>query len=217
MLKKLTITAYKDAGFSEQAGTYEVMINPAKYEQGYSIEYNKRNPVGAAGSSPKFSKVPAETVKFQLIFDSTGVVEGASTDLPSEIKKFQGLVYDYDGDIHSPYFVELTWGTTLFKGRLTSMQISYTLFKPDGTPLRAEVNVEFIEFLDARTIARIANKKSPDLSHVRIMRGGETLPLLCHQIYNDSSRYIEIAKVNKLKHFRNIPPGTQLYFPPLKK
>lgn len=218
MLKKLTITAYKDPGYSQQAGDpYEVSINPEKYEHSYSIEYNKADGAGSPGSSPKFEKVAAEKVKFQLIFDATGVVDGASTDLPSEIQKFKGLVYDYDGSIHSPYFVELSWGTALFKGRLTSMQINYTLFKPDGTPLRAEVNTDFEEYIDARTIARIADKQSPDLTHIRQVKDGDTLPLLCYDIYGDSSLYIQVAKQNKLSHFRDLKAGSKLLFPPLKK
>ena len=60
-----------------------------------------------------------------------------------------------------------------------------------------------------------ANRSSPDLSHMVQVRDGDTLPLLCHRIYNDCGRYLEVAKENKLANFRSLRPGTWLRFPPL--
>jgi hypothetical protein len=44
---------------------------------------------------------------------------------------------------------------------------------------------------------------------------GDTLPLLCFQIYQESKYYVEVARVNGLDDFRNLEPGRQILFPPL--
>ena len=58
-----------------------------------------------------------------------------------------------------------------------------------------------------------ANKSSPDLSHVVTVKAGDTLPLLCYDIYGSSNPYIKVAAVNGLTDFRDLQPGQQLMFP----
>jgi hypothetical protein len=49
-----------------------------------------------------------------------------------------------DPELHRPPTVRLTWGTGLtFKGIIEQVHTSFTAFKPDGTPVRAVVNVSF--------------------------------------------------------------------------
>jgi nucleoid-associated protein YgaU len=59
-------------------------------------------------------------------------------------------------------------------------------------------------------------KSSPDLSHLVTVKAGDTLPLLCCNIYGSSVYYLEVARVNGLAHFRDLAPGMQLLFPPLQ-
>ena len=55
------------------------------------------------------------------------------------------------------------------------------------------------------------------MSRLVTVKKGETLPYLCHRMYGDSLLVREVARLNELDSFRNIPEGTQLLFPPLKK
>lgn len=104
----------------------------------------------------------------------------------------------YDGENHEPNHVRLLGGSLIFCGRLESMSVEYTLFKPSGKPLRA-------------------NRSSPDLSHViEVKAGDDALPLLCDRVYKDCSCYLEVARVNHITHFRDIAPGRKLHFPPLR-
>jgi len=123
----------------------------------------------------------------------------------------------YDGDIHQPKFFKLVWGTALMKGICTTLNISYKLFNPDGKPIRAICKVTIRELIPEQLRVIEENNQSPDLTHYRIVKKGETLPLLCYRIYGDSKYYIQVAKVNKLSDFRNIQPGQQIFFPPISK
>ena len=86
-----------------------------------------------------------------------GIISGCD-DVMETIQEFKKHTYEYDGDIHSPYYLKLIW-SDLFKGReknrlfrckLTKLSITYKLFKPDGTPLRAELAATFKSVSDTR-------------------------------------------------------------------
>ncbi|UTW62265.1 LysM peptidoglycan-binding domain-containing protein [bacterium SCSIO 12741] len=215
-LEKMTIYAYSKPDFSSQVGSkFSVMINPNKYTHNHSISYNKETAQGAPGSSIKFDRIQPETVGFEFTLDATGVI--SSSPINDQIKTFKSLVYDYNGKVHESNYIVLSWGTLYFKCRLTKLDLTYTLFKPDGTPLRATVNVSFEEYTDARTLALEANKNSPDLTHERTVKSGDTLPLMCYRIYGSPAYYMDVAQANQLDDFRSLKPGQVLYFPPIDK
>jgi nucleoid-associated protein YgaU len=61
------------------------------------------------------------------------------------------------------------------------------------------------------------NNSSPDLTHYRVIKKGDTLPLMCYRIYGDSKYYIQVAKANKLSNFRHLKEGEEIFFPPIAK
>jgi nucleoid-associated protein YgaU len=105
----------------------------------------------------------------------------------------------------------------LFKGRCTALSIAYKLFDPDGSPIRATCKVTFKGSVEENLRVATENAQSPDLTHYHLVKAGETLPLLCYDIYGDSRYYPAIARINKLLNFRKLKEGDELYFPPLEK
>jgi hypothetical protein len=231
-LEKMVVIAYQKSNFSSEVGRLTVAINPEKYSHGYKICWNDVQAQGSPGGSPNFNKIPSDTLKFELVFDGTGVIPPRLPGLPvalpgvvpfledgvaAQIDAFKKLVFSYNGNIHSPNFLKLSWGTLLFKCRLQSMDIAYTLFKPDGTPLRARADATFIGYNDEVELALAAKKSSPDVTHVVTVKAGETLPLLCYRIYGSSALYPQVARVNGLVDFRALAVGSQVVFPPLQE
>jgi len=223
-LEKMVITAYSDQNFNSRVGSpFTVWINPGSYVYRYKILYNNRQAQGSNGPSPDFNRMGCDSVSFDLTFDATGVVPSplaGQPDAPSDgvvgqIAQFQGLVMNMNGRIHSPNFVKLSWAQLQFNCRMESLSITYSLFRPDGTPIRAKASVTFIGFTSETQLAKEANKSSPDLTHLVTVVAGDTLPLMCHRIYGSSLYYLEVAAVNGLNDFRRLVPGMQLVFPPL--
>ena len=91
------------------------------------------------------------------------------------------------------------------------------MFRPDGVPLRAVITAVFTDNSDDRTRVAMEQDQSPDLTHRRIVKAGDRLPALCHAIYGDPCFYLRVAEANGLDDFRQIAPGTELFFPPLEK
>jgi nucleoid-associated protein YgaU len=203
---------------------FEVTINPESYSRHYALAYTGTGrsglaPIGRAAPAAEFSRAEAERISFDLVIDGTGVVEAArGKPVSDEVARLRNIAYTYQGKEHEPSPVELNWGDELkaFRARLTSMSVDYTLFKPDGAPLRAKIRLEFIEALTPKEVAVEADNQSPDLTHLVRVRAGDTLPNLCQQIYKSPDAYLKVAAFNGLDGFRALEPNTILRFPPLR-
>jgi hypothetical protein len=246
-LEKLTLRAFKPHKADEPrqvsndaADSYTVQVNPSSYSLNCQLNYNYQRGQGFSKGDAKYDHSSPVHLEFEFLFDGTGVVPKPSTlgDIPlvgavasaisslsgdkpfevmEEIKKFDRLVYDYYGKIHRPRELLLVWGSLVLPCVLTSVAYRYTLFKEDGTPLRAVAKCSFCESIPAAEAARKDNRTSPDLTHLRDVQDGDTLPLLAYDVYGDGRFYLEVARVNKLVNFRSLRSSTRLSFPPLDK
>lgn len=231
---KVTIQTYKDNEFGEkQSVVFTALINPTGYSLTHKVEYNTENPEGANATDSKFIKKSPQILQLEFLFDGTGVTEDnpgnkllnkikgkktfSETTVEKQLKDFYSATGDFNGTIHKPYTVIVTWGKFKFEGSLTELTIDYKLFNSDGSPLRAIGKATFLESISKELAARMGNKQSPDLTHKRTVQAGDTLPLMTERIYGDSKYYLEVAKVNNLINFRQLKPGTELYFPPIEK
>lgn len=219
-LEKLTITAYKTADRSGWGSTFEAMFNPASYSQNYSIEWKRRQGINDLGAELEYTLSAPSELSFNLILDGTGVddyglVSWASQTVSERVQEFLDVTYTYQGSLHEPAYLLAEWGDLSFSCRLSSVDIKYTAFDRDGTPLRAELDVTLLSDIGVEKLAQEAGKTSPDLTHARVVRRGDTLPLLVSEIYGSSDHYLDVARFNGLDDFRNLTPGQQILFPPL--
>jgi hypothetical protein len=219
-LEKLTITAYKTADRSGWGSTFEAMFNPASYSQNYSIEWKRRQGINDLGAELEYTLSAPSELSFNLILDGTGVddyglISWASQTVSERVQEFLDVTYTYQGSLHEPAYLLAEWGDLSFSCRLSSVDIKYTAFDRDGTPLRAELDVTLLSDIGVEKLAQEAGKTSPDLTHARVVRRGDTLPLLVSEIYGSSDHYLDVARFNQLDDFRNLKPGQQILFPPL--
>ena len=217
-LEPMKITGYTDEEFQTafEGQPYSVMINPDSVKRQQNVEYNEQQPPDSSSGSQKYKSTPSDKLNFDIVIDCTGVVDAKRTDMAAEITALEKIVFTYNGDIHRPNFVKVQWGKTLtFKGVLTSFDVSYTLFKPDGSPLRAKISLSFSQYISPKTVGKLDGKKSPDISHLETVVQGMTLPQLCFKIWNDDSYYVQVAKYNDLNKFRNLKGSEKLIFPPI--
>jgi hypothetical protein len=194
---------------------FEALINPAGYSQTSSIVYAENQALGPGGEK-KYSKSKPDKIEFkELILDGTGVVEGTTSSVRTQIALLRKVAYDYKGSEHEAPVVEVSWGPLLFKARMDALKVNYTLFKPSGEPLRAKMDLAFTAYKSTEEVFRGASLESPDLTHLVEVKAGDTLPMLCYKIYKDSSYYLAVARLNQLHNFRQLQPGQLLRFPPL--
>jgi LysM repeat protein len=194
-------------------------INPSAYERSLTVDYTQDQTIGSNASTQSFKSMGQSDLKLTFFVDGTGVVKlpAGFTDVDDYIKKFTDLVTKYQGEIHRPYYLLIIWGTLKFTGVCSKIDIKYSLFNPQGKALRATIDITITQSKDYKTKIQEGANSSPDLTHLRTVNSGDTLPLMAYRIYGDSSYYIEVARVNGLNSFQDIKPGDQIYFPPIKK
>jgi nucleoid-associated protein YgaU len=233
-LTKVKITAYKSSGFEDDkklsSGEFKVLVNPEGYSRTYKIKYKDQQASGTKAKQMKFDKVEPEDIDLEFLFDKTGslpgtfkakdnagIVQESKEGIWPDIEQFKKVVYDYKGEIHQPPYLIIQWGELIFKCVLRDMTINFKLFRPDGTPLRASIKAKFTSTVENELRVRGQKDKSPDITHKRIVKAGDTLPLLCYQVYEEPGYYMQVAKANNLPNFRKLEEGIELFFPPIEK
>jgi len=141
-LELLVITGYKDEAFQQEVSgsPYTLMINPD------SLHWNREIAKNETGETSQVQKGKISTVnlKFDIVIDCTGIVDPTRIDLTSEIQNLEGQLYTRKNNVYQSNFVKVEWGQNIrFYSQLKSCHVSYTLFKPDGSPLRAKVSFVF--------------------------------------------------------------------------
>ncbi len=242
-LEKLRIEAFQNETYTGSPQfVFTTAVNPDKYTLGLKIELSEKKTINGIDPTQYVRTPPAE-IDFEFLFDDTGLIgsdvsftgtfksvtnplvpndinaDPASniTGVEANIQRFLQVVYNYDGQIHKPNYLRIIWGTLVLSCILSDLSLEYKLFAPNGKPLRAVAKAKFKSFMDAEKIAGEQQQNSPDLTHVRIVEEGDTLPLMTQRIYGDSKYYLEVARVNKITTFRELRAGTRIYFPPIQK
>lgn len=219
-MHELKFTAFKDEKYENKSGdtlSLPVIMELVKLDD--KITYNKDKQLGSIGGSVRFNKYDPKQLELKFIIDCTGVVEGTkkSDKVYHKVNALEDLLYTYNSEGHHPSYVIVSYAELIFKGVLQFMNTDYTLFSAKGIPLRATVRLSFKGAMCSEEERKKYSKQSPDMSRLITVKEGETLPYLCHKIYGDSLLVRQVARFNNLSGFRNIPAGTELLFPPLKK
>jgi LysM repeat protein len=227
-LAKLTIEACKDSKRADKCGApLEVQYNPETLAFKYETVFQNKQGIATSSAQARFSHSRSKQLDVKLMFDGTEVgYYDAQPSVAERVQTFFDVCYWLNGTIHEPAYLRLSWGrlplgdkgklATGFDCRLQSADIKYTALNRDGSPLQAELDAVFVEDIDPKKKATLDKLTSPDLSHRRVVKSGDTLPLLCREIYGSAEHYPRIAEVNGLDDFRLLIPGRELIFPPFE-
>jgi hypothetical protein len=210
----LLLTAYSDTNFSVSVGTFQMQVNPESYVRKIAVDYDDAQGMGTTGSAQRFRMRRPDVISFSFYLDGTGAI--SLINVREEIEAFQRFTVNYNGNIHKPNDLRLTWGKHLsFNCVLKSLDIEYLRFGKSGDPTRALLRCEFHEKVQDDIQAAQNRASSPDLTQSVFVADGDTLDNLCYKIYGDSKYYLEVANVNGIVNFRKLTPGQRLLFPPL--
>jgi hypothetical protein len=227
-LSKLTIKAFKKAERRERIdgkSVFEVQYNPETLTLHHESVFQEGQANGSTSGDPKFAHSRSKRLDVNLVIDGTNVGHVGFEQLrhvptaAEQIADFLAVCYQTHSATHEPAYLTLTWGKDVlgdtFDCRLQSADVKYTSFGRDGSALHAEITAQFVEALEPSKRAAKDKKESPDLSHRRLVRSGDTLPQLCLEVYGSAHHYVRVAEVNALDTFRTLQPGAELVFPPL--
>lgn len=225
-LIKVIIHAFDDERFKIKSSTspdpISLPINPESLNRNLKVTLNQQQGQGNQGTNPDYKGTEPEVIKLDFVLDETNSIQGykpigEKKFVKDQLKALMNTVYKMNCKTHRPNFLKIHWGSLVFPCILTDLALNYTLFKPNGDPLRIKVSTTFLEYLSQEERVAKECKKSPDLTHVKQVKAGDRLDWMTHQIYNNPKYLTQIARANGLTTFRKIKPGIELVFPPLEK
>ncbi|MCO6490979.1 MAG: hypothetical protein J5I98_21355 [Phaeodactylibacter sp.] len=194
---------------------FVAMFNPEQWASSEQFVYNDEQEEGTPEGVQRFNHIRSPELSFEILIDGTGA-SGEKKEVTAELESLNRTV-GFNGQEHRPNKLIIVWGTFIFQGVVESVDITYTLFRPNGTPLRAKVQLKFRRDTDSVTRVLDADLRSADLTHVRTLREGERLDQLCHAIYESPRFLLEVAAANGLTSFRSDLATKSLLFPPIEK
>jgi nucleoid-associated protein YgaU len=122
-----------------------------------------------------------------------------------------------DGEAKWPPQVVLEWGNLQRGWRIPSyiksMTQTFLLFKPDGTPVRATVDLSMVAANDDRLTPQNPTSGGIGSERTRLVRPGDRLDWIAYEEYGDSTRWRVIADANGLQHVRDLVVGQRLAIP----
>jgi nucleoid-associated protein YgaU len=188
----------------------KVTFNPAEYSIQKANQFASAPLPGLSNPIVSFVSGDADVLTMDLFFDT--YTDGGSADVREETGKISVLL-DIDPELHAPPPVLFIWGPLRFKAVIERLSQRFTMFREDGVPVRATLNVTFREY---RTIEDQLNppRQSSDWSKRRVIAENDRLCLIAAVEYEDPAEWRLIADANDIANPRLLEPGREILLPP---
>jgi len=194
----------------------ECRFNPREYVVAKSATWS-RTPVRGAASAPlpEFVGTNPRTLQMELLFDDW---ESGSGDVSKDVETLLSWTNPTRDSISAntpmPPIVFFQWGTKpLFDAYVKSVSARYTMFRGDGTPVRAHVTASFEE-VPAEPPRQNPTSGSEPGSRVHVVANGDTLHSIAYREYGDPALWRGIAQVNRVDDPLRLLVGSRLLVPP---
>lgn len=195
----------------------EVQFNPTEYTLNKGAQIAEIGIPGLDSPILQFIRGQNEKLTLDLFFDTTRDGMGDSvTDVRNRTRAIYQLV-KIQPKTHAPPRIQFVWGKGLsFKAIVESVQQKFTLFNPQGIPLRATLSVSFREYKTLEDQIADPKRESSDHTKTRVVKRGDTLSKIANDEYNDPKEWRRIADQNprETANPRRLVPGTVLEIPP---
>lgn len=197
-------------------GEIPCMFNPPEISLSKSAEWATTKTAKNDVSVVDFTGGKAASLSMKLFFDTTSTGE----DVRKHTDRLLALTLidpeSPNKDKPQPPLCKFVWGKIIsFTAYVPSVSLSFTMFLPDGTPVRAEASVTFQQFKDDKIFEPQNPTSRSEARKTRIVLAGETLDLIAYQEYGDPAKWRHIAETNNLSDPLDLQPGQILKLVPL--
>ena len=196
---------------------FHVQFNPTQYDIAKTVNYSETATKQLDLPTLSFMSGQMETLSLELFFDTTEHGMGSTAKDVRELTCSFYQLTQVQPKTHAPPRIQFTWGKLSFRAVVSDLKQSFTLFNPEGIPLRAKLSVTFKKYMTIKEQEAAINKQSPDHFKLHEVQRGETLSGIAAQEYGNPRHWRLIAEANAeaLPNPRRPDPGTMLYLPRL--
>jgi hypothetical protein len=198
--------------------SFEVQFNPGEYTLEKSVQLAEIAIPGLDSPLLQFVRGQNERLTLDLFFDTTRDGMGPDATPVTDLTDPFYLLVKQQPASHAPPRISFIWGEGLqFRAVVESVRRQFTLFNPDGVPLRATLTVTFREYKTLEEQLSELKPESSDTTRRRNVQRGDTLTRIAAQEYGDPSRWRLIADANPeaTEDVRRLRPGDVLEIPPV--
>jgi nucleoid-associated protein YgaU len=198
----------------------ECMFNPKELNVERSNQFAEVNIPGLAAPIFQFVRGNARSVTVELFFDTyekgtdvrdlTDQITG--WEAGSEPIEKKGLM-DIDSNLHAPPICIFGWGKFAFQCIIERVSKKFTMFHPDGYPVRATLNITFKEYREVDLQVKEINLQSADLTKRWTVTLGDSLWSIAYKEYGDAADWRLIAEANNIDNPRILESGQTLIIP----
>jgi nucleoid-associated protein YgaU len=191
----------------------EVIFNPAEYSLEKGNQFASTALPGLSNPVLSFVNGNADVLTMDLFFDTYTNQGGA--DVREATGKVSRLL-EIDPEVHAPPLVRFVWGPLSFRAVMERLTQRFTMFREDGVPVRATLNVTFKEYKTIAEQLAESRLESSDRTKRRVVAERDRLCLIAAIEYGDASAWRVIADENQIDNPRLLQPGQELRLPPLR-
>ncbi len=186
------------------------MFNPSAYRLSQSVSINRETSQWKPGGTVQYLGTSALTLSMQLFFDDFASAEG---DVTPKITKL--LDWQKPEKKQPPPLVKFQWGNKqleTFTGVITQVNVNYTVFRRDGTPLQAKVDIT-IEGASELKKGKNPTSHAVDMHKVHTLVEGETIQSVAYAELGRAAYWRAIATLNDIDDPLRLKPGHALLIP----
>jgi hypothetical protein len=199
-----------------------VLFNPEEYTLSRENNFAQAAVPGLSAPILQFVAGNLQTLEMELFLDTyeahregSRTLNAARDDVRALVDRLTGLM-DIDPTTHAPPVLLFTWASLAFTCVLAKATQRFTMFLPDGTPVRARVQASFHQFANVDLEAREVKRETADYSKRHLVGQGETLASIAWQAYGDVRAWRPIALANAIDDpHRGLEAGRSLLLPRL--
>jgi hypothetical protein len=210
----------------ENGEEIQALFNPTEFTITKGNNWTFDPVKGTSLPSGKFGGGKPREMQVSLLLDQTLPNGGKSVkDITDSLFKMMEVPSGAGGGGANavPPLVTFQWGEMIpFKAACTSLTVAFQLFKPNGSPIRADVKLALTQAETATSASsKSANKKTNPTTRsdgglgVHVVRDGDSLQSIAHKTYGDPGRWRTVAEANGIDNPLHLRRGTPLNLPRL--
>lgn len=198
-----------------------VLFNPEEYTVSKDVNFAQTSIPGLSGPLLQFVNGNMQTLEMELLVDTyeehkegSRSYNRAGDDVRTLTRQITDLM-DIEPTTHAPPVLLFTWASLSFTCVLARASQRFIMFRPDGAPVRARLQVTFNEFRNVDLEAKEVKRETADFSKLHVLQQGETLDGIARQTYGNPALWRPIALRNRIDDPRRLRIGARLIVPQL--
>jgi len=194
------------------------LFNPNEYTFSKRNSWTSTRVKGQNVPTLEFGGGDSIELRMQRFFDTyaTGGDVRTVTNRIWKLMNIDSNLTDMTSFKGRPPMVEFQWGATWsFKAVITSISQRFTLFRDNGIPVRATLDVNFLQAKEeGRYPGQNPTTRGNPGYRRRVVKEGDTLDWIAFDEYGDSAMWRHIADSNEIDDPMNLKPGQVLAITP---